>query len=78
MKALNDEVLVGAALDVTDLEPLPKADPLWSAKNAIVTPHVSALGVEYRERAYDLFMTNWARHERGERMFNLVDRRKGY
>ncbi len=78
VKALNDEVLLGAALDVTDPEPLPEGDPLWSAKNAIVTPHVSGLGSEYGERAYDLFMENWGRRERGERMFNVVDRKRGY
>ncbi|KIX01634.1 uncharacterized protein Z518_09360 [Rhinocladiella mackenziei CBS 650.93] len=78
VKALNDETLLGAALDVTDPEPLPEDDPLWDAKNVIITPHVSALGSEYSERAYDLFMTNWTRHEEGKKMFNLVDRRKGY
>ncbi|KAJ9628289.1 uncharacterized protein PV06_01268 [Exophiala oligosperma] len=76
--ALNKGVLGGAALDVTDPEPLPKDDPLWSAKNVIVTPHVSALGKEYIDRAFDLFVTNWKRHEKGERMFNVVDRKKGY
>ncbi|KAL6246415.1 hypothetical protein RBB50_006651 [Rhinocladiella similis] len=76
--ALNEEVLGGAALDVTDPEPLPKDDPLWSAKNVIITPHVSSLGKEYIDRAFDLFATNWKRHEKGERMFNVVDRKKGY
>ena len=63
---------------MTDPEPLPKDDALWTAKNAIITPHVSALGSEYGQRAYDLFITNWARREKGEKMFNVVDRRKGY
>jgi phosphoglycerate dehydrogenase-like enzyme len=71
-------VLVGAALDVADPEPLPETDPLWSAKNTILTPHVSGLGKEYGDRAYDLFITNWERRERGEPMFNVVDRKKGY
>ena len=31
---------IGAALDVTDPEPLPADHPLWSAPNALVTPHV--------------------------------------
>ncbi|KAK7900686.1 hypothetical protein LTR67_002970 [Exophiala xenobiotica] len=76
--ALDDDVLGGAALDVTDPEPLPKDDPLWNAKNVIITPHVSALGKEYMDRGFELFVTNWKRHERGEGMFNVVDRRRGY
>jgi phosphoglycerate dehydrogenase-like enzyme len=78
VRALDHEVLGGAALDVTDPEPLPKDDPLWNAKNVIITPHVSALGKEYMDRGFELFVTNWKRHERGERMFNVVDRRRGY
>lgn len=75
---MNNDTLSGAALDVTDPEPLPADDPLWGAKNVIITPHVSGLGVEYAARAFDLFITNWERKERGERMFNVVDRKKGY
>ncbi|KAL2432224.1 hypothetical protein ABEF95_004374 [Exophiala dermatitidis] len=78
VKALNNDVLAGAALDVADPEPLPQDDPLWDAKNVFITPHSSALGVEYTSRSYDLFMTNWERYERGKRLFNLVDRKKGY
>ncbi|KAJ4538815.1 hypothetical protein HRR77_006741 [Exophiala dermatitidis] len=78
VKALNNDILAGAALDVADPEPLPPDDPLWDARNVIITPHSSALGVEYTSRSYDLFTTNWERYERGERLFNLVDRKKGY
>ncbi|KIW83348.1 hypothetical protein Z517_02593 [Fonsecaea pedrosoi CBS 271.37] len=76
--ALDNGVLLGAALDVTDPEPLPSDDPLWDAKNVIITPHISGHGTEYTLRAFDVFMVNWARHERGEKMFNLLDRHKGY
>jgi len=76
--ALNQGILRGAALDVADPEPLPADDPLWTAKNAIITPHISGLGREYADRAYDVFITNWARKERGKKMVNLVDRKKGY
>ena len=40
--ALNDGVIAGAGLDVTEPEPLPKDHPLWKAKNIIITPHMSA------------------------------------
>lgn len=78
VEALNSGVLGGAMLDVAEPEPLPKDDPLWDAKNVIITPHISTLGVEYVSRAYDVLLTNLARREEGERMFNLVNRDKGY
>lgn len=37
--ALNEGVIAGAALDVTEPEPLPDGHPLWTAKNVIITPH---------------------------------------
>jgi phosphoglycerate dehydrogenase-like enzyme len=39
--SLESGHLLGAALDVTDPEPLPKEHRLWKIKNAIITPHVS-------------------------------------
>lgn len=39
--ALNDGVIAGAAVDVTDPEPLPDGHALWSAKNVIITPHTA-------------------------------------
>lgn len=38
--ALRENVIGGAALDVTDPEPLPEDHPLWSLENCIITPHV--------------------------------------
>ena len=39
VRALSKGRLGGAALDVTDPEPLPDGHPLWSLPNCIVTPH---------------------------------------
>jgi phosphoglycerate dehydrogenase-like enzyme len=36
---LEQGQIAGAALDVTDPEPLPDGHPLWDAKNIIITPH---------------------------------------
>lgn len=41
VSALNDEIIAGAALDVTDPEPLPDGHPLWTAKNILITPHTA-------------------------------------
>ena len=39
--ALRDGTLAGAALDVTETEPLPAGSPLWDAPHLILTPHVA-------------------------------------
>lgn len=39
--ALNQGLIAGAAVDVTDPEPLPDGHPLWSAKNILITPHTA-------------------------------------
>ena len=39
--ALESGHLAGAAVDVTDPEPLSADSPLWDAPNMLITPHVS-------------------------------------
>ena len=40
VSALVEKRLLGAALDVTTVEPLPLESPLWDLENVIVTPHM--------------------------------------
>ena len=70
--------LRGAALDVTDPEPLPEDSALWDAPNCIITPHISGLGVMYAERAFQVLEVNLVRREKGKDLINVVDRKKGY
>ncbi|MCJ1477610.1 hypothetical protein MMC13_006283 [Lambiella insularis] len=70
--------LRGAALDVTDPEPLPSGHPLWEAPNCIVTPHISGLSVMYADRAFQVLEANLRRREEGEGLINVVDRERGY
>jgi D-2-hydroxyacid dehydrogenase (NADP+) len=58
--ALVDGRLAGAGLDVTDPEPLPADDPLWSAPNLILTPHNSGSTDGTGRRAAEMFLTNLA------------------
>lgn len=39
--ALREDVIGGAALDVTDPEPLPDGHPLWRLPNCLITPHTA-------------------------------------
>jgi D-3-phosphoglycerate dehydrogenase len=41
VQALEHGSIGGAALDVTDPEPLPDGHPLWSFSNVIITPHIA-------------------------------------
>ncbi len=47
--ALNAGTIAGAALDVFEEEPLPQSNPLRTARNAILTPHIAASTVEAQE-----------------------------
>jgi glyoxylate reductase len=57
-RALHDRVIGGAALDVTDPEPLPPGDPLLTAPNLIVVPHIGSATRATRERMADLAVEN--------------------
>ena len=80
VEALNEERIAGAALDVMVPEPLPADDPLWNAKNLVLTPHTSGnLTLGYTcENNVDLFCTDIANYAAGRPLAQLVDRKRGY
>ena len=66
-RALADGHLGGAALDVTDPEPLPPGDPLWTMPGVIITPHIATFGSRATgQRLADQFDRNLERFARGE------------
>ena len=77
---LNSGHLWGAALDVTDPEPLPSDHPLWQCENALITPHVS--GYFHLPETYvfilDMMAENLRRIGQGLAPANTVDFSTGY
>ena len=75
--ALQSGQIAGAALDVTEPEPLPADHPLWQMDNVIITPHVSSRGGN-RSRHIILLQENLRRFAAGEALLNVVDPDRGY
>jgi glyoxylate reductase len=57
-RALVEGRIAGAALDVTDPEPLPADDPLLDAPNLLVVPHLGSATVRTREKMADMAADN--------------------
>lgn len=64
--ALQAGKIAGAALDVTEPEPLPPESPLWSMPNVLITPHTGGETRSYEDNVLDLLMENLGRLSRGE------------
>jgi glyoxylate reductase len=72
--ALHAGEIAGAALDVTDPEPLPADHPLLDAPNLLVLPHLGSATHATRERMADMAVDNMLAALRGEPMPNQVNR----
>ena len=78
MRALEEDRIGAACLDVTDPEPLPDGHPLWTAKNCFVTPHIAGATEYYAQRCVELLDVNIQRWKSGEKVLNPVNLSKGY
>ncbi len=76
--ALDRGVIGGAALDVTDPEPLPDGHPLWGHPRAVVTPHVSNPPEQMMANLSARVEENVRRFAAGEDLLGVVDARRGY
>jgi phosphoglycerate dehydrogenase-like enzyme len=76
--ALENGAIGGAALDVTDPEPLPDAHPLWSLPNAIVTPHVANPESGLAALLADHVSANVERFAAGRPLLAPIDAAHGY
>jgi phosphoglycerate dehydrogenase-like enzyme len=76
--ALRENLIAGAALDVTVKEPLPGESPLWKLENVFITPHVSGATENTWEREEELMAENLQRWFAGRELLNIVDLARGY
>jgi phosphoglycerate dehydrogenase-like enzyme len=78
VRALSEKWIAGAGLDVFATEPLPQESKLWDLPNLLFSPHVSGDMENYIGRATDLFCKNLRRYLEGKRLFNVVNKQRGY
>ncbi|MGI8576310.1 MAG: D-isomer specific 2-hydroxyacid dehydrogenase family protein [Egibacteraceae bacterium] len=78
MVALRGDVIGGAALDVTEPEPLPEGHPLWALPNCIITPHVGNTDDMQQPLLSARISENVRRFAQDEELIGLVDPDLGY
>jgi phosphoglycerate dehydrogenase-like enzyme len=76
--ALREGAIAGAALDVTDPEPLPAGHPLWELENVLITPHVATPADSERRHFAARVRENVRRFAAGEPLEGVIDPEGGY
>lgn len=64
--SLEQKLIGGAVLDVFDVEPLEKNNPLWDMKNVILTPHNSFVGENNNKRMFKVIVENLEKQKNGK------------
>lgn len=78
LEALTSGRIAGAALDVTEPEPLPDGHPLWELENVVITPHVANTWEMGLPELRAMVERNVGHFSRGEELEGLVDPAAGY
>jgi phosphoglycerate dehydrogenase-like enzyme len=76
--ALEAGEIAGAAMDVTDPDPLPAEHPLWTLPTVLITPHVATRSGVASTDMMVFVRENLRRYTAGEPLLNVVDRARGY
>ena len=72
IKALEEDRIAGAALDVCEKEPVDPNNPLLKMDNVLVTPHLAAFSQEAGEKSRMFAITNSARVAGGDEPDSVV------
>lgn len=79
LDALDAGRIAGAVLDVFAEEPVPPGHRLWTTRNLIMTPHMSADDpATYNPTTLDIFFANLRALRDGKPMPNRIDTTRGY
>ena len=78
VEALRSGHLGGAALDVFEVEPLPRGHALWKAPNVILTPHIAGTSPRIAGRHLGVIVENVRRFIAGEPLMNVVNKREWF
>ena len=80
MRALDSGKIRGAALDVTEPEPLPADHPLWDYRNVLITPHSAGWWQldETLNRVVKICGENLKAFSEGNPLTHVVNRELGY
>jgi glyoxylate reductase len=73
VRALHEGWIAGAGLDVAAVEPIPAGDPLLSAPNVVLLPHIGSASHTTRERMASMAVDNALAGLRGERLPNCAN-----
>lgn len=78
LRALKEEEIGYAVLDVFEIEPLVGEHPFWNMHNVIISPHISSHSSQYVVRALQIFSKNLTAWLEQKPLENEIDLEKGY
>jgi phosphoglycerate dehydrogenase-like enzyme len=78
VRALQENRIRGAALDVFDKEPLPAGHPFWKMDQVLLSPHTADHTEGWLNDAMEFFIANLRRFLNDEPLQNIVDKKAGY
>jgi phosphoglycerate dehydrogenase-like enzyme len=78
VRALQENRIKGAGLDVFEQEPLPAGDPMYKLENVLLSPHCADHTKEWLNRAMRFFIQQYHRFAVNDPLDNLVNKTLGY
>ncbi|MEW6571472.1 MAG: D-2-hydroxyacid dehydrogenase [Nitrospirota bacterium] len=78
IKALKENWIAGACLDVLVEQPLRRDSPFYSLPNVVITHRSAYFSPNSQREIFNLFLTNLKRFIAGEKLLCIVDKEKGY